>query len=345
MRAAITPVAAVIALIGPAVAADPPQTAFVLRSSVVSPPLQLPDAKQPIYGIGIDAESNAKGDTGRGTLTLQLTPPTYDEYGDFVTRTEVDRVERKMAAHIPQVTLECRFSLEKVGFIGRVNTPGVTRSLYRIEGPKLRSKLYYATTGPGLTSGRLLVYGKDDRVEYVVELTHLKPVKDDGGERQLVPCHPGCFPAGTPVRVADGTKRIELIRAGDIVMTVGPDGATSQAPVRTVFTSTNRLVEVRTGHGTAVTTEAQPLCLAAGGFRKAGSLKAGDRVWQWRDGRRAEAVIREVAPTGRTETVYNLIIGDAAVFVAGDFLARGKPPAPAVTSQNHAGHGEKVTRP
>jgi hypothetical protein len=344
MRAALTPVAAIFALFGQAVAADPPKNTFVLRSGVISPPLQLPDAKRPIYGINIDAELNAKGDTGRGTISLQLTPPTYDEYGDHVTGTETDLVERKMAAHVPAATSECRLSLEKVGFIGRVNTGGVTRSLYRIEGPKLRSKLYYATTGPGLASGRLLVYGADDHVQFVVEMTKLKPIKPEDGERPLVPCHPGCFPTGTPVRIADGTKRIELVRAGDVVMTVGADGNRSRAAVQTVFTSTNRLLEVRTDHGTAVTTEAQPLCLAAGGFRRAGDLKGGDRVWQWRDGRRAEAVVREVVSTGRTETVYNLIIGDSAVFVAGDFLARGKPPAPADAAAKpagHAGHGAR----
>jgi hypothetical protein len=326
MRTALIPVAAILALTGPALAPDSKVPA-VLRSSIISPPLQLPDSKLPVYGIGIDVELNAKGDAGHGSITLQLSPPSYDEYGDPVTGTEVDQVERKIHPHVPPVTLECRFSLEKVGFIGRVNTPGVTRSLYRVEGPKLRSKLYYATTGPGLTDGRLLVHGRDDRVEFVVELAHLKPVKDDGGERPLIPCHPGCFPAGTLVRVADGARRIELLRAGDIIMTIGPDGREGRAAVQTVFTSTNRLIDVRTDRGVAVTTEAQPLCLAAGGFSKAGDLKPGDRVWRWRDGRRTEAVVREVAPTGRTETVYNLIIGDSAVFVAGDFLARGKPPA------------------
>ena len=40
-----------------------------------------------------------------------------------------------------------------------------------------------------------------------------------------------------------------------------------------------------------------------------------------------EAVVREVVDTGRDEPVFNLILGDSAVFVAGGFLARGKPPA------------------
>jgi hypothetical protein len=94
-----------------------------------------------------------------------------------------------------------------------------------------------------------------------------------------------------------------------------------------VFTSKNRLVKVRTDHGAVVTTEAQPLCLTDGQFRRAGELKVGDRLWQWRNGRRVETVVREAAGTGKEATVFNLILGKSAIFVAGNFLARGKPPA------------------
>jgi hypothetical protein len=58
-------------------------------------------------------------------------------------------------------------------------------------------------------------------------------------------------------------------------------------------------------------------------------LKAGDRVFRW-DGRERLAVtVRSVSRTGREEPVFNLILGDSAVFVADGFLVRSKPPAPA----------------
>jgi len=84
---------------------------------------------------------------------------------------------------------------------------------------------------------------------------------------------------------------------------------------------------VRTDQGTLLTTDAQPFCLDDGKFRRAGDLKEGDRIWQWRGHARARVVVRSVAPTGRKAPVFNLIVGDSAVFVAGGFLARGKPPA------------------
>ena len=40
------------------------------------------------------------------------------------------------------------------------------------------------------------------------------------GPRPLVPCHPGCFPAGTLILVPGGYRDIETIRAGDVVTTI-----------------------------------------------------------------------------------------------------------------------------
>jgi hypothetical protein len=98
-----------------------------------------------------------------------------------------------------------------------------------------------------------------------------------------------------------------------------------------VFTTRNRLVEVRTEAGDLVTTETQPLALAGGGLRAAGELKPGDRVFRW-DGRARQAVtVRSVTATGRQEQVFNLILGEPAIFVAGGFLVRSKPPPPPST--------------
>jgi hypothetical protein len=327
MRTAFLLPAACVAIILPAAtAADPPKPNVVLRSSVISPGLPLAESKHLVYSIGLDATANAKGE-GKGTLTLNVTPPNYDEYGDFVNGRETDNVNRPGPAPLPAVSLECKIDLIRKGWIGRVNEGAVERSVFSVEGPKIRSTLFIATTGPGLTFGRLLVQGKNQRPEYVVELQELKPVKDDG-EQRPVPCHPGCFPAGTPILIPGGTKSIQQVRVGDAVTTIGKDGQAGPAAVEKLYTTTNRLVEVRTDHGPAVTTDAQPFCLTDGEFRKAGDLKVGDRIWQWRDGKRAEAVVRSVAPTGRQEKVFNLILGDSRMFVAGGFLVRGKPPAP-----------------
>jgi hypothetical protein len=311
-----------------------PMSRVKLKSPVSSPGLPLAESKHRVYAVEIDAHVDAKGE-GVGKLILTVTPPNYDEYGDFVTGRETDNVDRSRKKGPPPVVLLCTLEFVKAGFVGRVNQPGTKRAVFRVKGPKIASELFVTTTGPGLTTGRLLIHGKDKRVEHVVELSEDKPRKQENVP--LVPCHPGCFPAGTVVLVTDGSTRIELIREGDAVTTVGPDGRAGRGVVEHVFRTRNRLVEVRTDGGRVVTTDAQPLCLRDGSLKRAGDLEAGDRIWRWESGRRVEAAVREVVATGREAPVFNLILGDSAVFVAGGFLARGKPPADGATLPGHAG--------
>jgi hypothetical protein len=142
------------------------------------------------------------------------------------------------------------------------------------------------------------------------------------------PCHPGCFPAGTPVRVPLGTTPIERIRPGDLVVTIGADGQPTRTAVVSVFVTRNRLVTVRTDAGLLETTRTQPICLETGELRAAGDLNTGDTIWRWDGARRQAATVREVTE-GRAAQVFNLVLGEPTVFVAGDFLVRSKPPAEA----------------
>jgi hypothetical protein len=152
--------------------------------------------------------------------------------------------------------------------------------------------------------------------------------RGQSGQKQSPPppCHPGCFPAGTAVATPEGPRPIETIRPGDRITLVAPDGTPTSGAVASSFQTCNRLVEVRTESGRLLTTETQPLCLADGGFRRAGELAEGDRVWRWVGGERRPDRVVAVVPTGREEAVHNLVVGESAVFVAGGYLARGKPP-------------------
>lgn len=157
--------------------------------------------------------------------------------------------------------------------------------------------------------------------------TYIRVPDDDRDRRESPPppCHPGCFPAGTLVSTPDGPRAIDTIRAGDRVTRITPEGTALAEAVHSTFCTTNVLVELRTDAGTLNTTPTQPLCLATGGFRRAGELKPGDRIWTW-TGSRKEVEVKEVIETGREVPVFNLVVGDSAVFVANGFLAKGKPP-------------------
>lgn len=319
-----------VALLVPTLASgDPPVppagVKVVLVSAEFAPGIPLPESVHPVYGVRLDAEVDAQGE-GKGTLTLTTTPPNYDEYGDIVNGRETDGVDRSRKNGKPPAVFDCAIEFVKVGAIGHVNDSPTKRSVYRLKGPKITTPLTFVTTGPGLAAGRLLVPGPDGRPEYVVEMWVQPPPVKGGLEK---PCHPGCFPAGTLVRTPTGTAKIETLKVGDAVTTVRADGQAASGKVTHLYETTNKLLEVKTDGGTALTTHDQPLALVAGGLRKAGDLQVGDRVWRWVRGERKAATVAAVTPTGRTATVYNLILGDSAVFVAGDFLARGKPPADA----------------
>ncbi|MDX1947532.1 MAG: Hint domain-containing protein [Pirellulaceae bacterium] len=141
------------------------------------------------------------------------------------------------------------------------------------------------------------------------------------------PCHPGCFPRGTLVETPTGPRPIEQIRPGDLLIVVRPGGEKAERPVQSVFTTTNRLWEIRTSEGTLLTTEAQPLCPTLDEAQTAGKLLPGDTILAYRAGEVVPVAVLSVGSTGETAAVFNLVIGDSELFVAGGFLARSKPPA------------------
>jgi hypothetical protein len=270
-----------------------------LRSPLLTPPLALEGVMEPIYKVNVLAQLDRKG-AGKGTIELDTNAPVFNEFGLVA--------EGKNAR--PPMKLACTVGLVK---------SDAGQHLYEIKIPRVTTPLRWVTLDDGYFE-RLLVLGKDGKVKHVVVMT------DEAREPLPPPCHPGCFPEGTLVRVPGGVAPIEKIRKGDLVTTVDPGGKTSPVKVADVFTTRNKLVKVRTSEGSLVTTRTQPLCLASGEFRLAGELRADDRIWGWKDGKKRELLVLDVTDTKREGQVFNLVLGDSIVFIAGDFLARSKPP-------------------
>ena len=310
--------------------ARPGITRFELQSGAIHPGLALRENQRPVHWVTLTADIDARGE-GRGTLTLDPTPPEFDEFGDPLTGTEVELPVKPREA-LPVEEIKCRLELVKTGTVERVNAESLVWTLYRVKSPKLKQVLFLATSSAyGQPRGRLLLQVPEEkRVERVIELRDARPEPPP-----VPPCHPGCFPAGTRVLVPGGVALIDRLRAGDVVMTVTGGGTARPAAVSQVFTTRNQLVELRTSGGSLVATRTQPVCVVGGGFRETGKLKAGDRLWRWREGRREEVAVEKIVPTGRQEPVFNLIVGESAVFVADDFLVRGKPPAVASIPVGH----------
>ena len=273
---------------------------------------RLPESPKGVYGIRLTAQVDKKGE-GKGVLEIDPNAPLFDEFG-FAT----------IRADLPWVKLECELKFVKKktfripgGRIGALDMD-VEWLLFEIQGPKIASRLFLATEEKTARQwARLLIRDKEDKVEYLGNVAAPAPP---------IPCHPGCFPAGTPIRVPGGSQPIDRLREGDIVTIIGPDGSAATRKVASVFVTKNRTFDVRTDNGNLVTTETQPVALVDGRLRAVGELKAGDRIYRWDGRERLIVTVKSVSPTGREEPVFNLVLGEPAVFVANGFLVRSKPP-------------------
>src|SRR5262249_26557113 len=136
------------------------------------------------------------------------------------------------------VVIECVAEHVKITRTPVTNPPGsfIERRLFRLTGAGLKSKLFLL--GPAEKGGRprLLVHNKAGKVTRVFEFEMM----------DITPCHPGCFPAGTPVATPKGPRPVDRIGVGDEVTTVGEDGKAGATKVRSVFVTFNRLLRVET---------------------------------------------------------------------------------------------------
>jgi hypothetical protein len=277
----------------------------------------LPEAPQSVLHLSVRGKLNDAG-AGTGTLTLDHSPlPAYDEFG-FATASK----------NVPPIVLECSFQFRKKTvreYTSRrlgappneVTTHREEWHLYSVTGPKLTSKFNLAIlTEREFAPARLLLQSAEGKVEQVIDLRQ-PPVPE--------PCHPGCFLAGTPVVVPGGTQPIQDLRAGMLVSVVKPDGTLGQAPIESVFVTQNRLVEITTEQHKLVTTTSQPLALVDGKLRSAGDLQPGDQIYHWSNQQRQAVAVRTVTLTTKTAEVFNLVLGDPQLMIAGGFVVRSKP--------------------
>jgi hypothetical protein len=308
-----------IAFAGPVLGGEPDKPPVELSGTIDGRGLPMAECDAGVHRIKLMAKVDTKGE-GSGTLVLDATPNPVDEYGFAVT------VKAE-----PLVKLECTLKLvgtKKVLAEGpAVGAPAieVEWQLYEITGPKIVSKLSLAReTRAGWTYALFLWATKEGKNRTVVLLHGPQPKLE---VPPPPPCHPGCFPAGTPIQTPGGAKSIEDLRPGDAITTVGVDGKPGQGKIAAMFVTKNQLVQVNIDGKALITTATQPLSLADGKLRVAGELKPGDRIYVWAKGERTTAVVKSVEATERQAQVYNVSLGEPVLFIANGYVARSKPPA------------------
>src|SRR5262249_12622495 len=137
-------------------------------------------------------------DKGKLKVTIDTNDFTFDEAGQV-----------KGATLVAPKPIDCTATFVKMLKVKppTVNPPraDIPRALYKIEGKGLKSRLFLL--GPGekeYPNPRLLVQDDKGRVTHVIELMMM----------DNTPCHPGCFPAGTPVATPKGPRPVEAVRVG-----------------------------------------------------------------------------------------------------------------------------------
>ncbi len=279
----------------PPLAAQQENAQFI--SDTFTTDLPMPELKGSAHRVILECKL---ADGGKGVLTLDPFVPKFDAFGEPTAG----------AKELPPVRLEFTLKLIKTE---------KNKRLFEIRGPKITSKLTLAVFpfDQPLGDARLLVHGKDGEVRYPVSLTERT--------HRTIPCHPGCFPAGTAVAVSEGVKAIDKLRPGDSVLTIDANGKKTTTRVISVFNTRNRAVTLRVPGAKLITTETQPIALESGKFRAAGELKPGDRIWRWQSGKRFAATVLEVTAVEGKVEVFNLLFDEQKMFIAGGFVVRSKP--------------------
>jgi len=128
----------------------------------------------------------------------------------------------------------------------------------------------------------------------------------------------GCFVAGTLVRTANGTKVIEAVEVGDLVLSRDErTGLLGYKPVERTFVRHRvAIIDVALAGGDVIQTTAEhPFWVQGTGWVDAGKLRAGQRLWT------ASGVgltVTAATVTASVATVYNLTVaGFHTYFVGG----------------------------
>ncbi|MDG2012604.1 MAG: Hint domain-containing protein [Pirellulaceae bacterium] len=283
-----------------------------LRSQVLTPPIVINKDAPAFYEIRLRGEIDDKGE-GRGVLILDPNAPTFDAFGTGLVLDSKNQ----------QVRLDIKIEFVRTGRTRiKAGLPPKEWDLYRVTGVKLQAPIGLATPNKKLFSGRLLIYDQGRTIKSVVELSNPFPP----GSPPL-PCHPGCFPAGTLVSTPSGVERIEKLKPGSKVITLDDQGRVVTRAVKKIFVVDNDVLKLETEHGPLITTETQPLRLANGITNGAGELSKGDAILRWENGKMLKSHILSVQERFRATRVHNLVFDETTFFVANGFIVRSKPPA------------------
>lgn len=130
----------------------------------------------------------------------------------------------------------------------------------------------------------------------------------------------GCFEQGTPVLVPGGVKAVDSIRPGDSIRL--PGSSSFAASVYSVVPE--EYIELKAGPLSVRVTPSHPFAVKSGVYKEAGSLKPGDSLLTFENGKPGSRLVSSVGRLKASLPAYNLLVFPGGEYVAAGFVVHNK---------------------
>ncbi|MFH1237731.1 MAG: Hint domain-containing protein [Candidatus Aenigmatarchaeota archaeon] len=140
-------------------------------------------------------------------------------------------------------------------------------------------------------------------------------------------CTGGCFPAGTSIKMADGSsKGIEDVKKGDMVLSFQNEKIVSSKVAEAYAPIKDYVYLIKTGTSDVKATGEHPFYTGKGVFITADDLKVGDVIYVLKNGALSPEKITSKELLMEPVDVYNLKIEGTETFFADQFAVHNKNP-------------------
>lgn len=142
-----------------------------------------------------------------------------------------------------------------------------------------------------------------------------------------------CFRAGTRVRARSGSRRIEELGVGDVVIGFDPETKrlVESTVLRTWVHDDRPLRRLRADDVDTFTTAEHPYFVAGRGFRRVDVLDPGAALLRWSGGESLlESPLRSIDAVVAHDRVFNLHVSGPSTYFADGLLVHNKSPGPEV---------------
>jgi predicted lipid-binding transport protein (Tim44 family)/uncharacterized membrane protein YgcG len=134
----------------------------------------------------------------------------------------------------------------------------------------------------------------------------------------------GCLEQGTPILTPSGPVPIERLQPGMAVWT-SSDGWLRPGIVQALLeVQPDEYLELTAAGRRIRATAEHPFLIAPGVFRRAASLRAGDRLWLWQDDRLVPATLESVSAVRADRPAFNLLVSPVGTYLADGVVVHNK---------------------